>query len=229
VARPDDLERAGVQGTDGLSARQDLDLLVEVGLGIHRRLNEERTRQGRHPLGPAETALWYLANRLGRRLVPGWERRVPGLRSHSPGVWRCEVLDHPIFLVSGKDLPVEEASLPLHLVAQETGETERAVARLLAGRAELWERYGGWLASLHPAAYEEVQGMARKTTKPLRLDLTPIIKTMGMEWLIEHVGAKRVIEQLGAKRVVKELGGVKQFLAELSPEQRQELKRLLQE
>jgi hypothetical protein len=216
----------------------DLDLLVELGLGIHRRLNAERARQGRPARGPAETALWYLANRLGRRLLPGWGRRLPGLGPHGPGVWRWEVLGHPVLLVSGRELPVEEASLPLHLIAREAGETERAVARLVAASAALWDRYGGWLASLHPAAYEEVQGMARQTKRPFRLDLTPIVKTMGMEWVIEQLGAKRVIEQLGARRVIEQLGarrvieqlgGVEQLWAELTPEQRRQLKRLVQE
>jgi hypothetical protein len=64
----------------------DLDLLVELGLGIHRRLNEERAKQKRPVLGPEETSLWYLANRLGRRLRSGWGQRVPGLQSHAPGV-----------------------------------------------------------------------------------------------------------------------------------------------
>jgi hypothetical protein len=217
---------------------EDLDLLVELGLDIHRRLNEERARRGRPVLGPQETSLWYLANRLGRRLLRGWERRLPGLRPHGPGVWRAEVLAHPLLLVSSTQLPVEEASLPLHLVARESGATEQAVARLVAGRAELWERYSGWLASLHPAVYEEVEGMARQTRGPLRLDLSPIVRTMGMEWVIEQLGAERVIEQLGAervieqlgaKRVIEELGGAKEFVAALPPGQRRELKRLLQE
>ena len=81
--------------------------------------------------------------------------------------------------------------------------------------------------------------MARQTRGPLRLDLSPIVRTMGMEWVLEQLGAKRVIGQLGAKRVIEELGGVtpfleelggmKQLVAELSPGQRRELKRLLQE
>jgi hypothetical protein len=226
---------------------EDLDLLVELGLGIRRRLNAERSRQGRPALGPNETALWYLANRLGRRLLRGWGRRVTGLRPHSPGIGRCSVLGHPVFLVSSRELPVEEASLPLHLVARESGETELAVANLVAASAALWDRYGGWLASLHPAAYLEVQGMAKQTKRPFRLDLTPVINTMGMEWVIEQLGTKRVIEELGTKRVIEELGtkrvieelgtkqvieglgGVKRLWAELSPEQRRELKRLVQE
>jgi hypothetical protein len=208
---------------------EDLALLVELGLGIHRRLNAERAKQEQPALVPAETALWYLDNRLGRRLLRSWRRRLPGLQPHGPGVWRCQLLEHPIFLVSARELPVEEASLPLHLLAWESAETEQAVARLVAERPELWERYGGWLASLHPAAYEEVRAMARQTRGPLRLDLTPIVKTMGMEWVIEQLGPQRVIEQLGAQRVIEQLGGVKQLWAELTPEQRRQLKRLVQE
>jgi hypothetical protein len=208
---------------------EHLNLLVELGLGISRRLNEERAKQRQPALGPQETALWYLVNRLGRRLLRSWGQRVPGLRPHGQAIWRCEVLGHPVFLVSGNSLPVEEASLPLHLVARESAETEQAVARLVAGRPELWERYGGWLASLHPAAYKEVQGMARQTREPLRLDLRPIVESMGMEWVIEQLGAKHVIEHLGAKRVIDELGGVKTIWAELTPEQRRQLKRLMEE
>ena len=89
--------------------------------------------------------------------------------------------------------------------------------------------------------------MARQAKRPFGFDLTPIIDTMGMEWLIEQVGAKRVIEHLGAKRVieqlgakqlieelgrprvVEELGGLKQLWAELTPEQRRQWKRLAQQ
>jgi hypothetical protein len=137
------------------------------------------------------------------------------------------VLGHPVFLVSGRELPVEEARLSLHLVARESAETEQAVARLVAGRLELWERYGGWPTSLHPAASEEVRAMARQSTGPLRLNLPPIVESMGMEWssndwgpkrVMEQLGAKRVIEQLGPKRVIEQPGGVDQLRSELTPE-----------
>jgi hypothetical protein len=65
------------------------------------------------------------------------------------------LLGHPIFLVSGRELPVEEASLPSHLVARESAESEQAVACFVAERPELWELYGGWLGLLHCTAYEE--------------------------------------------------------------------------
>jgi hypothetical protein len=208
---------------------EDHSLLVELGLGIHHRLNEEKAKRRARTLGPEETALWYLANRLGRRLLHVWEWRLRELRLQRPGIWRSTVLGHPLFLVSGNDLPVEEASLPLHLVAREGAETEQAMARLMVRRPGLWKHYGGWLAALHPAAYEEVLSMARQTRQALRLDLTPIIESMGIDWVIEQLGPKRIVEELGARRVIDELGGVRQLWAKLTPEERRELKRLQEE
>jgi hypothetical protein len=53
-----------------VSARvRDLDLLVELGLGIDRRLNEERSRAKEEALEPEEVSFWYIANHLGRRFL----------------------------------------------------------------------------------------------------------------------------------------------------------------
>ncbi len=225
----------------------DLEALVELGLGIHRRLNEERAHRDRPTLGPEDVSLWYLAPHLGRRLLSSWERRAPGLRPHGAGVWRCEFLGRAVLLVSGSELPVEEASLPLHLIAREPSESERAVAQLLAGRSELWERYGGWLASLHPAAFEEVENMTKATKRRSPIDLEPLVRSMGLKQVIDQLGSKRVIQELGAQRVIKDLGvkaaieqlgaqqvieglgGVDEFLAVLSPELREQLKERLQD
>ena len=48
---------------------RDLDLLVELGLGIDRRLNEERVRQQQRPSVPDATSFWYLASRLRSRFL----------------------------------------------------------------------------------------------------------------------------------------------------------------
>jgi hypothetical protein len=78
----------------------DLGRLVELGLGIDRRLNEERRKQGGRPLEPREVSFWYLVNRLGGRFVRAARHRLGHLEAHGPGVWRCTVLQHLIFLVS---------------------------------------------------------------------------------------------------------------------------------
>ena len=86
--------------------------------------------------------------------------------------------------------------MPLHLIAQESGETEQAMARLLAGRPELWEQHGGWLASLHPAAYEEARDMAKQSKQFRTPEMTPVVRALGIEWLFEHVGPEKLIELL---------------------------------
>jgi hypothetical protein len=140
---------------------------------------------------------------------------------------------------------VEPDSLPLHLVGREPAATERQVARLVIERQELQERYGGWLASLHPAVWKEIEAMASVAGKKVKLDLRPaieylgldrvieqvgldrVIEQVGLDRVIEQVGPDRVIEQLGAKEVVKRLG-LDRLLASLSPADRRELKRRLQ-
>jgi hypothetical protein len=208
---------------------EHLDALIEVGLGIHHRLNEERRKRRQPVVGPEAMSFWYLANRLGRRLLAGWRGRVPGMRMDAPGVWRCEVIGHPVFLVSGMELPVEESSLPLHLVGKEPPTTEEAVARLVAGRADLWERYSAWLLTLHRAAYEGVQNMAKATKEKFQISLEPVIETMGLDWVIQQVGPERLIEQLGLKRFIDQLEREEKLRAKLTPELRRKLKRLAEE
>ncbi len=224
---------------------EDADDLIEVGLGIFRRLNDERRQRRKPALAPAEVSFWYLANRLGRRLLRGWEeRRFGGLRPHGQGVWRCEVMGRSVYLVSGSELPVEEDSLPLHLIGKEPPETERAVAEFLVAQEALWERFSGWLAAFHLDAYKGVESMAKTTKGGFNPTLEGIIDTMGVEWVLQQVGVKRMVEQVGVERMVEQVGvermieqvGVERvveqlsadaFLARLTPEQRQRLKERL--
>jgi hypothetical protein len=214
----------------------DVDLLVELGLGIDRRLQERRAQEGLRRLPAGDVSFWYLANRLGHRFLRAVEGKLGALRELGPGLWRCRLLGHVIFWVSSIDLPVEEDSLPLHLVGREPLATERQVAQLLMQQRELQERYGGWLASLHPAAWREVEAMAHTAGKKVKLDLRPAIEYLGLDRVIEQVGLDRVIEQVGLERVIEQVGvksvvkqiGMERLLANLSPAERRELKRRLQ-
>jgi hypothetical protein len=173
---------------------------------------------------------------LGRRFLRQVEHKLGSLDSLGPGLWRCRLLGRLLFWVSSVDLPVEEDSLPLHLVGREPLTTERQVARLVLEQPELQARYAGWLASLHPTAWKEVEAMARTAGKKLKLDLRPAIEYLGLEQVIEQVGLDRVIEQVGLDRVIEQVGrkelikriGLDAFLANLSPAERRELKRRLQ-
>lgn len=159
-----------------------------------------------------------------------------GLEAVGPGLWRWRLLRRLVFLVSSIDLPVEVDSLPLHIVGKEPLATERLVAQLVMEQPGLQQFYGGWLASLHPAVWREVEAMARTKGKGLKIDLRPAIEMLGLGQVLEQVGIDRVIHEVGVDRVIEGLGekelvkrlGIERFLANLSPADRRELKRRLE-
>src|SRR5262249_15922853 len=91
----------------------------------------------------------------------------------------------------------------------------------------LQQLYGGWLASLHPTAWREIEAMARATGKKLVFDIRPAIESLGLDRVIEQIGVDRVVEQVGGKEFIKQFG-LDRLLASLSPAERRELKRRLQ-
>src|SRR5438876_3657617 len=76
--------------------RGDVELLIELGLGIDRRLRAERQPGGRPP-APEEVSFWYLANRLGRSFLREAQQRLGPLESLGPGLWRCRLLGRLLF------------------------------------------------------------------------------------------------------------------------------------
>ena len=69
--------------------------------------------------------------------------------------------------------------------------------------------------------------MARTAKRELKFDLPPAIESLGLRTVLEQVGVDRVIEAMDKKEVIRRIG-LDDFLANLSPAQRQELKRRLQ-
>jgi hypothetical protein len=144
-----------------------LDLLVELGLGIERRLNEERARQ-REPLVPrGEMSFWYLAKSLGGRFLRDAQDLLGELEVLADGVWRVRLLQRSLVLVSGRDLEVERDSVPMHLLGKEPLPNTAALAHLLVSQPDLWNLYGSWIAFSHPALMEEIRDMGRAKKTPL--------------------------------------------------------------
>ena len=75
-----------------------------------------------------EVSFWYIANKLGPRLLGVAERRLGRLESGGPGVWRSSVLGYPCVFVSTVDLPVDEDSFPLHVLGIEPRERNASLA-----------------------------------------------------------------------------------------------------
>jgi hypothetical protein len=195
----------------------DLDLLIELGLGIDRRLNEERAKQ--EPVPREEMSFWYLAPHLGRRFLRDARGLVGELEVLAAGVWRARLLRRSLLLVSNRELAVERDSVPIHLVAKEPMPNAQALANLLGSQLDLWNLSGSWIVASHPALWEEIQRMARAKTKGPTVDINRLVEVVGMQELIRQVGLKRIVDE----------SGIDALLSQLSPEQRQEMLRRLQE
>jgi hypothetical protein len=124
---------------------RDLELLVELELGIDRRLDEERERQ-QPPLARAEVSLWYLASHLGQRFLAEAEELLGPVTARGEGLWRCQAASRPVFLVSRDVLPVERNSVDevgarrvmeelgvIAIASQLTPEQRAEMLRLLQG------------------------------------------------------------------------------------------------
>jgi hypothetical protein len=129
------------------------------------------------------------------------------------------------------------------------------VARLVVENAELWRIYSTCLGTFLPDVWKEILRMARAKKPQPTIDIRPLIQAMGREefiregalkGIIEEIGIKRAVEEIGLKHVVDEIGvkrvvdeigvqrvveelGLDELLAQLSPKQRGELKRRLEQ
>jgi hypothetical protein len=108
----------------------DLPLLIEVGLGIGRKLNAERRRQRQRALPDSEISFWYIANRLGQRFRSDAGKRLGRLQSFGEGLWRAEAVGFSCYFVSTVDLPVDDDSLPLHIPWDRTAREGKASWRI---------------------------------------------------------------------------------------------------
>jgi hypothetical protein len=213
---------------------RDLLLLLELGLGIERRLNSERQRQGQRLLDESEVSFWYLANRLGNRFLQYAERRL-GALDGGAGLWRGRALGFSCVLVSTVDLPVDEDSLALHVLGREPLDKEREVGRLVTGQADWLQVYRGVFATLHAPVWKEMKAMAKSTRAKMEFDIRPAVEYMGLEEVIRQIGEKAVIEQIGEKAVIEQIGkkkvleqfDVADILANLPASKRQQLLREL--
>jgi hypothetical protein len=234
-----------------VSARLDeLHDLLELGLGIHRRLNELQRKEQRPEVGFPEVSFWYLVNHLGRRFRSEVEGYLPGIEQQAAGLWQARVYHHPVFLVSVQELPVERDSLPLHVLAGVPAEARGTVVGVLKAEPSLWASYGAWLSGNEPAIWQEILAMATQQGQDFTLDLGPLadylrqggrlqdiksfLEAYGLKQAVEAVGVKQAVEAVGVKQAVEAVGvkqaveavGAEQFWAGLSPEQREELRRL---
>jgi hypothetical protein len=204
----------------------DLDLLIELGLGVDRRWNAERVRRRKPPVDAAEVTFWYIANHLGQRFLSHARELLRGLEEASPGVWRSQVLRRPLFLVDGTAVPVERDSVAIHLAGEESPAIEQALARVIVEEPGFWELYGPLLGALHPNVFEEANRMAKSRGKRGDLDLRPFVEKVGLKKYLAAVEPGDFVATFGLKKVIESVS-VEELMASLPEKVRRELKHRL--
>ncbi len=205
-----------------VSARFDeLHDLLELGLGIHRRLNELQAKKAvpEPEMDYPEVSFWYLVNHLGQRFQARLPELLPGVQEEAEGIWRASLFSHPVLLVSVQELRVERDSLPLHVLAGVPDEEKGTIKDVLKAEPALWVNYGAWLAVNEPAIWKEITLMAAGQGQR-----TPDFGSL-IDFLKQTGSVNRFLEKIGVKEAIEALG-VEQIWAGLSPEQREELLRL---
>jgi hypothetical protein len=188
------------------SRREDLPLLVELGMGIARRLNQQLVKDALRPVPASQVSFWYVAHRLGKTSLQAAERLLRDFQPLDQGIWQGEAVGHRMFLVSSVDLPVDAESAPLSMLSNLSREQERALAQVVWEDPKLRREYRSWLWAFHRLAYEELRRMSRAADKELIIDLRPLIEHVGVREAIEHIGLPVVIKEIGLRAVIDEVG-----------------------
>jgi len=129
--------------------------------------------------------------------------------------------------------------VPLHLVCREPDQVKLQLTQVVLQQPGWWQRFGSFLLLFHPHLKQEIERMAQLSGVEAEDDLRPLFQAMGpteaVRLIIQAIGpletVKQVIQVVGAPEVVKlvvQAVGLEELLANLTPEQRAELKQRLQ-
>jgi hypothetical protein len=214
----------------------DLELLAHVGTGLTYKLNEERRVRNESRLEARQVSLWYIARTLGDTFLDEARARSSP-KYEGGGLWSCRCWGHPVYLVSARDLPVEEDTVPLWLV--EGDPAPRALGELVAHRDELLKRFATWFRALQPKLWEEVRAMAGTSgvidwekVAQTGDDVVEIVRYLPPERVIQVLGAEQAIQVIGPDKFIEAVGADKALdalLARVTPEQLQEMLKRRQE
>jgi hypothetical protein len=191
----------------------DVDLLVEVGLGIHRRLQEHEPNV---KIVRSEVSFWYLANYLGKRFLRDVIELTGELETAGPGLWRGRILGRPLWLVSNREVPIDEESAPVSVVSDQSVERAFALATVVASSDVLWQTYGPLLGVLFPHQRKEFEDMATRQRRQ-KAEWAFITRNA-----IDGASPKELVKAEAAQAIIDKIG-LDGLLAALTPEQRREL------
>jgi hypothetical protein len=191
----------------------DVDLLVQVGLGVHRRLQEQDPKT---KIDRAEVSFWYLANHLGKRFLERVIELTGKLESTGPGLWRGQVLGRTLWLVSNNEVVIDVESAPVSVLSEQSAERALQLARVVVASDELWQTNSPLLGASFPALFQEFEDMATKRGRK-KLDFGDMVRN------IITVASPEELDRSGVTEQILEKVGVDRIFAALKPEQLREL------
>jgi hypothetical protein len=208
------------KGPTDRAEEDDLDLLMHVGAGITYRFNQERQTREEPRLANRQISLWFLAPSLGDTFLDQARVRLD-LYYETGGLWRGKAWGHPVWLLSYRDAPVEEDTIPLHLFDREPG-APIALGKLMLKDEELLRRFTGWVLALQPDLWEEMRRMSTTTSQSV-IDWEAVSKVYNLEDIVPYIPPEKIIQRLGVKEAIKVIGrdaviktlGEKELLVEL--------------
>jgi hypothetical protein len=220
---------------------QHLHELVEVGLGIFRRMNEGQSKERQRPHEPEAMSFWYLAEHPGRTFLRRATERLGALDEIEAGVWGATVLGHRVFIVRGDAVAVTRDSLPIHLLGQRPPEVVDQVGNLVVSQEEWCLEYGPWLAQNYARLLEDFQTMGRTRELPIRANYRPVIQLLGPKYFLDQMDPDALVRALDTtaftpeqraelfRRLATEETLRNLDVAALTPKQRADLMRRLQQ
>ena len=191
----------------------DLHDLIELGLGIHRRLNELQRKEQAPEMDYPEVSFWYLVNHIGRRFLAEAPTYLPGIQQETEGIWRASLFGHPVFLVSVQELRVERDSMALHVLAGVPDQEKGIIVEALKAEPGLIASYAEWLFAREPAIWKEISLMAARQQQQAPVDYNLMAENL---------------KSIGGLNPFLEALGTEGLWAALSPRQREEMCRLVQ-
>jgi hypothetical protein len=187
----------------------DLELLIHIGTGLTYRFNEERRARKEEPLGNRQVSLWYLAPRLGETFL-GHARLRTFFHYETGGLWRGTCWGHPVWLLAYRDVPVEEDTIPLHLLDPNLP-APHELGELVVHQPELLQRFAPWIYTLQPTLWEEIRHMATQATDGPRINWEAVGKYANIEDAVRAIPPERIVQILAGivppERIVQLLGG----------------------
>jgi hypothetical protein len=168
-------------GPDDWAKWEDLVELETYGLMYQLRAKLE-TRE--------ELTLWLAASYLNRDVGKAGGAILRRVRKSGKGVRRGTLDNFPTCLINLNELPVNDATLPLLLVAK--GKQEKKLGEFLVEHPQEQRYYLLEFARLHIDALEEVLKMRKMTAEEIGIDIKSY-----MEFIEKHYGKERVLELMG--------------------------------